>query len=111
MQQKRYVFTFNESTSQSVNTKPITGKLLCFITKTNHPVRISIYLAKYPEICLYENVELKGTQYLSLKTDDITDHHQKYNFTNSHWHLFDDPLTIKISGKIGTIVEILCRYE
>ena len=97
--------TFKFSTSK------INGKLLAIIIDTEKPLyQVLIYLKKYPDLSIFDSIDIYGTNYLPIRHMAISKDYETFRYSQEFWYL-NDELGIEVIGEKDSVATITIRYE
>ena len=101
----------NTGSTGEVNheTKKVNGQLNAIIIDAEKPVDVTISLADFPNIKIFDVRNIVNQKYFPIAEQSTTSINEKLTFASKDFYL-NDKLNINIRNNIGTIVTVLIRY-
>lgn len=109
---KDLVFTLNtgQSGKADYTTELINGDLCGIIISTDNPIKVKITLVNYPDIILFEMINLHGSNYIPIRADAVSSEGEHIRDSVSYWYL-NDRLVCEIEGLFNTNTKFIIRYK
>ena len=105
---------FQLNTAQSgesiYESKKILGCIKSIYYNIEGALHLKIFLKEYKDVILYEKVDCKGIAYIPLRTEAISNKHEKLNFGVEEYYI-NDVIIFEIKGAKNTKINIEVLYE
>jgi len=111
IKEKTYKFSLGMGEGSAIVhvTEKINGILQALIIDAERPVSVTIRLADFPGIVVFESTGIVGQKYCPLETQTIAEDGSRFKISTSKWAL-NDKLEIIVKDNINTNVLLKLRY-